>query len=148
MELVLKGGDHAEVAAAAPDAPEEVRVLTGADVAELAVGGDDIGGDEVVAGQAVLARQPADAAPQGEAGDARVGVGAAGGGQAEGLGLVVEFPPLDAALGPDGAPGGVNPDALHPGSGQSPVRRCTRSCPGCYGRRRAPTPADCWCGRS
>ena len=78
MELVLKGGDHAKVAAAAPDAPEEVLVLTGADVAELTVGGDDIGGDEVVAGQAVPARQPADAAPQGEAGDARVGVGAAG----------------------------------------------------------------------
>src|SRR5215831_3810049 len=115
MELVLKGGDHAEVTAAAPDAPEEVRVLAGADVAELAISGDDIGGNEVVTGQTVPARQPADAAAQGEAGDAGVGVGAAGGGQAKGLGLVVEFPPLDTALGSDGAPGGVNPDALHPG---------------------------------
>src|SRR5712691_1391974 len=114
MELVLKGGDHAEVAAAAPDAPEEVWVLSGTDVAELTVGGDDIGGDEVVAGQAVLARQPADAATQGEAGDARIGVGAAGGSQAEGLGLVIEFPPFDAALGSDGAPDRVNTDALHP----------------------------------
>ncbi len=51
---------------------------------------------------------------QGEAGDARVGVGAPRGGQAESLCLVVEFPSLDAALGPDGAPGGVNPDAIHP----------------------------------
>src|SRR6185295_104389 len=95
MELVLKGGDHAEVAAAAPNTPEEVRMLTGVDVAELAVGGDDIGGDEVIAGQAVPARQPADAATQGETGDARVGVGTAGSGQAESLRLVVEFTPLD-----------------------------------------------------
>jgi hypothetical protein len=115
MELVLKGGDHAEVAAAAPDGPEEVLVLTGIDVAELAVGGDDVGSNEVVAGQAVPARQPADAAAQGEAGDAGVGVSAPRGGQAEGLSLVVEFPPLDAALGPHGALGGVNPDALHAG---------------------------------
>jgi hypothetical protein len=115
MELVLKRSNNAEVAASASDAPEEVWVLAGADVAELAVSGDDIGGDEVVTGQAVLARQPADAAAQGEAGDTGVGVGAAGGGQAEGLRLVVEFPPLDAALSLDSAPGGVNPDTLHPG---------------------------------
>jgi hypothetical protein len=83
-------------------------------VAELTIGGDDIGGDEVVAGQAVPARQPTDATPQGEAGDACVGVSATGGSQAEGLGLVVEFPPLNTALGLDGTLGGVNPDALHP----------------------------------
>ena len=109
MELILKGSDHAEVTAATPEAPEEVRVLTGVDVAELAVGSNDISGNEVVAGQAILARQPADTAPQSEAGDTCIGVGAARSGQAEGLGLVIEFPPLDAALGPDGAPGGVNP---------------------------------------
>src|SRR5262245_33196842 len=115
MELVLEGGNHAEVATATPEAPEEVRVLTGADVAELTSGGDDIGGDEVVAGQAIPARQPTDATPQGEAGDACVGVSATGGSQAEGLGLMIEFPPLNTALGPHGTPGGVNPDALHPG---------------------------------
>src|SRR5262249_53591191 len=64
--------------------------------------------------QAVFARQPANAAPQGEAGDARVGISATGGGQAKGLCLMVEFPPLDAALGPSRTPGRVNPDALHP----------------------------------
>jgi len=114
MELVLKGGDHAKVAAATPDTPEEVWMLVGADVAELAVGSDDISGDEVVAGQAVAARQPADATTQGEASDASVSVSAAGGGEAEGLRLVVEFTPLDATLLLRGARGGFNPDALHP----------------------------------
>src|SRR2546426_145886 len=73
MELVRKGGDHAEVPAAAPEAPQEVRVLAGVDMAELAVSSDNIGGNQIVTGQAVLARQPADAAAQGEAGNARVG---------------------------------------------------------------------------
>jgi hypothetical protein len=36
---------------------------------------------------------------------------------------MVEFTPLDATFGPGGAPGGVNPDALHPAqvNHQSPV---------------------------
>src|SRR5262249_54732748 len=114
MQLVLEGGNHAEVAATTPEAPEEVRVLAGADVAELAVGGDEIGGNEVVAGQTVPARQPANTAPQGEAGNAGVGIGTAGGSQAESLGFMVEFTPLDAALSAHGTPAGVNPDALHP----------------------------------
>src|SRR5215831_11335316 len=114
MQLVLEGGDHTEVTATTPEAPEEVRVLAGADVAELAVGGDDIGGNEVVAGQTVPARQPANATAQSEAGNAGVGIGTARRGEAESLGFMVEFTPLDAALGPYGTPAGVNPDALHP----------------------------------
>src|SRR4030095_15279476 len=82
MQLVLKGGDHAEVAATTPEAPEEVRVLASADVAELAVGGDDIGGDEVVTGQTVPARQPADAAPPGAARNTGLRVVCTQGGQA------------------------------------------------------------------
>src|SRR5262249_40849800 len=66
------------------------------------------------AGQTVAARQPADATSQGEPSDARVSVSAADGGEAKGLRLVVEFPPSDATFSAGSAPGGVNPDALHP----------------------------------
>ena len=62
MEPVDERGHDAEVAAAAADRPEEVRVLVGARPQQLAVGGDDVGGEQVVAGQAVLAVEPADAA--------------------------------------------------------------------------------------
>ena len=58
----LEGGDDAEVAPAAPDAPEEVLVLCRADLAELAVGRDQIGRQEVVAGQAEATHQVAEAA--------------------------------------------------------------------------------------
>jgi hypothetical protein len=46
---------HAEVAAAAAQPPEQVGVLVLAGRHELAVGGDDIRRQQVVAGQAVLA---------------------------------------------------------------------------------------------
>ena len=61
----------AEVAAAAAQAPEQLGVLVLAGVHELAVGGDDVGADQVVAGQADLAHEPADAAAEREPGDAR-----------------------------------------------------------------------------
>jgi endonuclease YncB( thermonuclease family) len=49
-------------------------------VKELAVGGDDLGREQVVDGQAVVADQIADPASQGEAADAdRPGVAEAGG---------------------------------------------------------------------
>jgi hypothetical protein len=52
-------------------------------VDEFAVGGDQVRGDEIVDGEAVLAHQPADAAAEGEAGDPGGGYQAAGGGQPE-----------------------------------------------------------------
>ena len=62
MQPVLEGGDHPEVAAPAPNGPEQVRVLLLAGRKETSVGGDHAGGDEVVRGEAVLAPQVADAA--------------------------------------------------------------------------------------
>src|SRR5262249_59102168 len=94
---------------------EEVRMFTGIDVAELAVSRDNIGRDQVITGEAVLARQPANATTQGEASDACVCIGAPRGGQAKSLRLVVECPPRDAALGTGRPPSGVNPYAAHPG---------------------------------
>ena len=70
----------------------------GVDRTERAVGGDDVGGEQVVDGQAVLAHQPAEPAAEGQAGDAGVRHGAAGRGQAERLRLAVELAPQHAAL--------------------------------------------------
>ena len=64
--------DHAEVAAAAPESPEQVRVVVLARGGELPVGRDDVGPHEVVDVQAVLAGEPPDPAAEGETGDARV----------------------------------------------------------------------------
>ena len=72
MQPELEGGDDAEVAAAAADGPEQIRVLVGRGPQDPAVGGDDLGGDEVVDGQTELAGQPAHAAAQGQPADAGV----------------------------------------------------------------------------
>jgi hypothetical protein len=70
VEAVGELGHHPEVAPAAPQRPKQVRVRVGAGGHGVAVGGDDPRGKQVVAGQPVLAVEPAEAAPQGEAGDA------------------------------------------------------------------------------
>jgi hypothetical protein len=59
MEAVLKGGHHAKVAPASADAPEELRVLSGAGNPQRAVGGDEIDGEQVVRGEPVFIPQPA-----------------------------------------------------------------------------------------
>ena len=113
MELVLEGGDDAKVPAATPHAPEEVGVLRGAGREELAVGRDEIDREQVIGGQAVLACQIAPAAAEGEPGDAGRGDLAPGGGQAEGLRLVVELAPGEARLGTGCAAHGIDAHALH-----------------------------------
>ena len=108
-----KRGDDPEVPAPAAQTPEELRVLVLAGVDEPAVGGHEVGRDEVVAGQAVLAHQPADPAAEREPGDAGRRDEATGHRQPEGLRLVVELSPGRAALGDDALGVRVDPDALH-----------------------------------
>ena len=60
--------------------------MLGVDVEHVAVGGHELDAEQVVGGQAVLGHQPAEAAAEGEAGDAGRGDGAAGHGQAVGAG--------------------------------------------------------------
>ena len=99
LELELERGDDAEVAAATAQPPEQLGVAVGARAHEPAVGGDDVGAHEVVAGQALLAHEPADAAAEGEARDAGRRDEPAGGGEPEGLRLGVEVLPQQAGLG-------------------------------------------------
>jgi hypothetical protein len=90
VEAILQRGHHPEVAATSAQCPEQLGVLLPAGGDELAVGGHHVRREQAVAGQAALAQQPADPAAEGEASDASAGYQAAGDGQAERLGLVVE----------------------------------------------------------
>ena len=69
VKPVVEAGDDAEVAAAAPDRPEEVRVALGVDLEHAAVGGHDLGTEQVVDRQTVLAHEVADAAAERESPD-------------------------------------------------------------------------------
>ena len=85
--------------------------VVGPDLA--AVGGDQLDREQVVAGQAVLAFEPARAAAEGQSGDARRRDPATRGGQPVRLGGRVELAPGAAAADP-GPPGrSVDLDILH-----------------------------------
>src|SRR5262249_46839234 len=73
MQLILEGSDDAKIPTTTAQAPEEVSVLAGASDAQFAVSGDDISGEQIIAGQAAFSRQPAEAAAEGEPGDTGVG---------------------------------------------------------------------------
>jgi hypothetical protein len=85
--------DDAEVPAAAPQGPEEVGVIVGRRPDDVALGADHLGLHEVVDGEPVFAHEPADAAAQAEAADARVAHDAPRGGQTVCLSLVVHVAP-------------------------------------------------------
>ena len=70
MEPVPEPSGDAEVAAAAADRPEQVRVRVAVGAHELAVRGHDVGREQVVDREPVLAHEVADAAAEGEAADA------------------------------------------------------------------------------
>src|SRR5262249_10512737 len=65
VEAELERGDHAEVAAAASQRPEQIGVRILGRPQQLAGGRHDVDGEEVVYREAVLAHQPADATAEG-----------------------------------------------------------------------------------
>src|SRR6185312_11005364 len=83
QQLELDRGDDAEVAAAAAQRPEQLRVVLVGGPADLAVGGDDLDRGDVVGGEAVLAGVPAHATAEGVADDADVRRGSVQAGEAE-----------------------------------------------------------------
>ena len=137
----LEGGDHAEVAAAAADGPEQVRVLTGRGPPHPAVGGDHLGRDQVVDAEPVFAGQPAHAAAQREPGHA--GVADQPGGHGQPVGRAAASRSASSAPPPARArraAGSTRPSSA--GSGRSSGRRRRRPCPpGCARRRARPPPA-------
>ena len=103
VQLEAQPRDDAEVAAAAADRPEQVGVPLGVDLQHPAVGGHDLGRQELVDRHPVLADEEADAAAERDAADAdRAGVAEAGGEpvRAGGGGVLARG---QAAAGPGGA---------------------------------------------
>src|SRR5690606_25711250 len=109
--LELERGDDAEVAAAAPDRPEQIRVLVGARAAHLAVGGDDLHRKQVVGGEAITPADPAEAAAEREPGDAGRRDDAARHDQPVRLRGAIDVGPGGARLHPHTAAGGIDLDA-------------------------------------
>jgi len=70
MQPELEVDDDSEVAAAAAKTPEQVGVLIGGRAHDVAVRSDDGTAHDVVAGETVLARQPAHTAAQRQPADA------------------------------------------------------------------------------
>jgi hypothetical protein len=110
VEPELQPGGDPEVAAAAADGPEQVRVALVVDLEDLAVGGDELGGEQAVDGQPVLADQVADPAAQGQAADADRGGVAEPGDQPVRLHRGGVGPGGEAGLGPGGAGLGIDLD--------------------------------------
>jgi len=105
--------DDAEVPASAPQGPEQVGVVVGRRPDDVALRGDDLGLQEVVDGEPVVAHQPAEAATQAEAADAGVAHDAARGGQPVGLGLVVDVAPQGTSLDEGRALDRIDRDGAH-----------------------------------
>jgi hypothetical protein len=72
MQPDAHGGQHAEVAAATADGPEQVGLVRGVGGNQPAVGQDDPGAEQVVQGQAEAAGKRAVTAGQGQPGQADV----------------------------------------------------------------------------
>ena len=113
MRLEQEARHDAEVAAAAAQRPEEVGVLALAGRDEAAIGQDDVGLEQVVDRQAVLAREVPGAAAEGEARDAGGRDDAEGHGQAERVGGVVDVARRAAGIDPHGAARRIDAHALH-----------------------------------
>ena len=62
MQAELEVDHHTEIPAAAAQRPEQIRILSLAGMHETAIGRHHVGAHEIVAGQAVPAPEPADAA--------------------------------------------------------------------------------------
>ena len=115
MSLEQKAGDDPEISTAAAQAPEEIGVLRLAGSHDLAAGEHDIGLDEVIDGEAVLARQISHAATQRQAGDAGGGHNAEGNGEPVGMSGVVDIARRATSLDADGLARGIDAYALHGG---------------------------------
>src|SRR5262245_24883991 len=91
----LEGCDDAEIAAAATQRPKQVRVVLLACYDPPTIGGDNVGGHEIVDGQTELAANPAKSAAQREAGDTGSRIDPCWRYQPEGLRLTVELAERD-----------------------------------------------------
>jgi hypothetical protein len=113
VERELERRHHAEAAAPAAQRPEQLRVLALGRAYDPPVPGHELGGDEVVARQAMLALEPPGATAQGQPGHSGGRHPTARGGQPVGLGGAVHVGPDGAAADADGASVGGDLDVGH-----------------------------------
>ncbi len=113
VEAVLERGHDAEVAAPAPQPPQEVRIFRGARPHGASVGRDDVGGDQVVAREPETTHEPAQAATERETGDAGRRHRAHGRREPERLGRRVEIAERAATAGARDATDGIDLHAPH-----------------------------------
>ena len=113
VELELELGDDAEVRAGATDTPEEIRVLVLARGDELAVGGDDVDGEQLVDGQPEFPHQPADPTAERESGEAGMRNDSGRHREPELLRLAVELAQKDSRLCARGPLLWIDADSLH-----------------------------------
>jgi hypothetical protein len=112
-EVDLQLGGDAEVAAAAPDGPEQVGLGVCRDVPHLACGGHDPQPPDPVGAVAVPASEQAEAAAQGIGHGADVGCGAAQRGEPERLARLQDGCPRGACADGGGAAGRIDGDRGH-----------------------------------
>jgi hypothetical protein len=115
VSAVLERGDDSEIAATTAQCPEQVAVVGLTRNDELAVGGDDVGREEAVAGHPVGAAEPSLTASERETTDARGGDDPARRGKTEYLRLTIKVAPGGAATGARRARRNVHADAAHVG---------------------------------
>ena len=113
VEVELESGHDPEVAATTAQPVQQVGVLGLARADEPPVGGDHVGGHQVVAGEPELAHRPTDPAAERESGHTGARHEAARRGEAVGLRLVIHVSPHRAAADL-GAPGHrIDVDVAH-----------------------------------
>jgi hypothetical protein len=113
VELKLEAGDDAEVAAAAPQRPEQVLILIVARSHQAAVGQNDVGRQQIVDRQPQAARQVAEATAQGQTTHSGRRDHASRRGHAERVGRVVDVTPRGAASDPGDPLVRVDHNVLH-----------------------------------
>ena len=100
MQPEFEARDDPEIAAAATERPEQVRILRLAGATDLAIGRDDICANQIVDRHAELSRGPAEATAQREPGNSRRRVDAHRSRQTKGLSFAIEVSERCARLDP------------------------------------------------
>src|SRR5690606_24151614 len=99
MKAIVEAGDDPEIAATAPQPPEEIGVLVGARMEHPAVGCHDLCRKEVVAGEPEAPAELAEATAQCEARNAGIAVDTHGRREAAGLRGPIEFSERQSRFG-------------------------------------------------
>src|SRR5262249_58353214 len=99
----LEGRDDAEIATTAAQRPKQIRIVLLARFDPPTIGGDDVGGYEIVDGQTELAADPAESAAEREAGDTSGRIDPCWRYPPQGLRLTGELAGRDARRHPGGA---------------------------------------------